>query len=305
MSFAVGGARKLKRILIKWGADITHSYGVKPDHLCQKACARTKIKHIITLRNYPKEDIPTRMRFPRSTIALCSHLRTLKKAKYVIACSHTIEERMKKDYPGMNITTIQNGVDIEKYNSVSANQKRLLRKELNLPIDEKIFISVSSFIKRKRIGESIEGFLKYNKKGGSRFLLLGDGSEFSDIEKEYRNKKNIDFLGKMSNVQDYLHASDAFVSSSESEGLPNGVIEAIACGLPVVLSDIEQHLEVLSEVPNSGIVYSLGNTDDLSDKMDEILVYDNSKSNIAKSSLTMKAMSEKYVLYYIRVEDEE
>lgn len=305
VSFVVSGSKKLRKFLSEWGADIAHSYGVKPDHLCQKVCTRAKIKHVITLRNYPKEDIPTRMKFPKSMIALHSHLKTLKKAKYVVTCSYAIEKRMKKDYPNMNIMTIQNGVDVEKYKPVDIGQKKILRKELDLPIDEKIFISVSSFIKRKRIRESIEGFLKYNKKKNSRFLLLGDGPEFSNIEEEYGSRNGIYFLGKLSNVQDYLHASDVFVSSSESEGLPNGVIEAIACGLPVVLSDIDQHLEVLREVPNSGIVYNLGNVDDLSNRMDEILTYDNSKSNIVKSSLTMKAMSEKYVLYYIKVENEE
>ena len=82
------------------------------------------------------------------------------------------------------------------------------------------------------------------------------------------------------------------------------MIEAIACGVPVLLSNIKQHEEVLEEVPDSGIEYKLGDVDDLASKMRKILEYDNSKSDISGSNLTMKAMSEKYMVYYKRIEDE-
>lgn len=304
-AFILGGYRKLKKVLKEWKADIVHSYGVKPDYVCQKACKHIDAVHIITLRNYPREDILTRMGSLKGKIALYSHLSTLKKAKYIVACSNTIKEKMKKDFPNMNITTIQNGVDIEKYSRIIPSKKMTLRKEMGLKEDKKIFISVGSFIKRKRIGESVEGFLKYdaNAKNDSEFLLLGDGPELQSVRDKYKNRK-VKFLGKISNTQDYLHVADAFISSSESEGLPNGVIEAIACGVPVLLSNIKQHEEVLEEVPDSGIEYKLGDVDDLASKMRKILEYDNSKSDISGSNLTMKAMSEKYMVYYKRIEDE-
>lgn len=73
--------------------------------------------------------------------------------------------------------------------------------------------------------------------------------------------------GNVSNMPDYLRASDYYVSSSKSEGLPNGVLEAMATGLPVLLSDIEQHLEVLEPDSEVGLSYTAGDDDDFVNKM--------------------------------------
>jgi glycosyltransferase involved in cell wall biosynthesis len=53
-------------------------------------------------------------------------------------------------------------------------------------------------------------------------------------------------VGFVENVEDYLGAADVFVSASLTEGCPNAVMEAMACGLPVVLSDIPPHREILA-----------------------------------------------------------
>ena len=66
---------------------------------------------------------------------------------------------------------------------------------------------------------------------------------------------NIIFLGNVNNVQHYLKACDAYVTTSKSEGLPNGVLEAMATGLPVVMSDIDQHQEIYNVDKRIGFVY--------------------------------------------------
>jgi glycosyltransferase involved in cell wall biosynthesis len=55
---------------------------------------------------------------------------------------------------------------------------------------------------------------------------------------------NISLKGKVIDVDEYLEAADCFVSASLSEGLPNSVIEALAWGLPIILSDIPEHREI-------------------------------------------------------------
>lgn len=297
ITFALNGSIKLRKLIKKFNVKIVHSYGVKPDYICQKAVKRTQAKHIITLRNYPKEDILTRMGFVKGRIALYSHLRVLKKAKYIVACSKTIENKMKNDYPKMNIVAIQNGVDTDKYKKVTREEKNEIRKKYKFETNKKIFISTSSFIPRKRIEETIKTFEVCNIE--NKFLiLLGTGSEFEEIYKKYSNNKEICFVGKTDKVNEYLKMSDIFLSSSESEGLPNGVIEAIASGLPVILSNIPQHLEVLEEIPFSGISYELGNIEDFCEKIEKNVCYENSKSDIMNSNLSMKSMSKKYEEFY-------
>ena len=73
------------------------------------------------------------------------------------------------------------------------------------------------------------------------------------------------------NVNEYLKSSDVYVSTSKSEGMPNGVLEAMATGLPVILSDIEQHKEILDRDNRIGYLYAHDNKEDLSQKMKKII----------------------------------
>ena len=101
--------------------------------------------------------------------------------------------------------------------------------------------------------------------------MLGGGDLLEVYKGEYGNRSNIDFRGSVNNVNYYLKAGDAYVSTSKSEGLPNGVLEAMASGLPVILSDIEQHLEIYNIDKRIGFVYHQGNAEELGIKMNDII----------------------------------
>lgn len=296
ITFMINGKSLLKKKLNEYNINLVHSYGVKPDCLCQKVCSKLDIKHIITLRNYPKEDILTRMNFIKGRIALHNHLKALLKCKNVVCCSKSICDMMSKDYPNHSFSYVQNGVDIDKYQKVDSKEKNELRKKYQIDNDKTVYISTGSFIKRKRIDETVDGFLKSSVNNGL-LLLLGNGELFDGIKIKYKDNSNVIFIGKTDKVKEYLQLSDVFISSSESEGLPNSVLEAIACGLPIILSNIPQHKEIIDELKNVGKCYQLGNINELSKIISDkdILKY---KVNIEKSIFTMKNMSRKYCDIY-------
>lgn len=294
--FFFNGIVKLKKTLKEYNINLVHSYGIIADTLTQKSCKN--IPHVITLRNYPKEDISTRMTPLKSFIALNMHLKTLKNCKHLVTCSKTVARKMKNDYPNLNLVAIQNGVDIEKFNC--NYDKSVLRKKYNFETDGKIYICTNSFTKRKRIDETIECFIE-NCNKNDYLLLLGKGDLFLEIKNKY-SFDNIKFLGKVDNVIEYLNLSDYFISSSESEGLPNAVLESISCGLPVLLSNIDEHKEVLNEIKDVGELYELGSIKSFK----KIYNYSFGKpmdirEKICNSDLTMKKMSKKYVELYKKI----
>lgn len=301
------GTSRLKRTLKEFDIKLVHSYGIKADFLSYKATKDINIKHIITLRNYPKEDILTRMSGIKGKIALKQHLYILEKCENVICCSKSICDKMKKDYPNKNFRYIQNGVDTEYFKSISDEERKIKKKNMGFNEDDKIFICTNSFIPRKRIEETIKLFNLIDEKN-KKLILLGDGKLFNEIKFKYINDKKIFFKGKTNKILEYLQISDYFISSSESEGLPNAVLEAISCGLPVILSDIPQHLEILFEIKNAGIVYKLGVPEEIVKKYlrigeEKYKEYKKNTEKIKQSIFTMKMMSEKYVKIYKEVGD--
>ena len=104
-------------------------------------------------------------------------------------------------------------------------------------------------------------------------------------------------IGRVENVDEYLQASDCLLSASRSEGLPNSVIEALAWGLPVILSDIPAHREIHRIEKNAGSLFALQNHQALAQLIEDfersdITAY--AARSIAAESLNANVMANHY-----------
>ena len=102
-----------------------------------------------------------------------------------------------------------------------------------------------------------------------QLYIVGTGDRAKALMQLAENEQvtgHIEFTGAVGNVTEYLAKADIYVSGSQSEGMPVSVLEAMACRLPVVASDIPGHRSVV--VPgDTGILYELDNIDDLVEKI--------------------------------------
>ncbi len=137
-------------------------------------------------------------------------------------------------------------------------------------------------------------------------FFLGDGSLRKSCEKEARKNSRIKFCGRVLNVAEYLQASDFFISAAQTEGLPNTIMEAMACGLPCVLSDIEPHREIFEYSNMSGKLFKTKDINSLANKINEI-IEDNYKDmsrcalNVITNHLSAEIMSKKYQQLYEKI----
>ena len=108
-------------------------------------------------------------------------------------------------------------------------------------------------------------------------------------------------LGSIENVDAYLKSADFYISASYAEGLPNTVLEAMASGLPCILSDIPAHRELLG---SEDIFFKCGNVKELSNKMkcfveDSSIDKGNHVRKIVEEQFSSKEMSKKYQAIYV------
>jgi glycosyltransferase involved in cell wall biosynthesis len=291
--------KDLKRIINDHKIDIIQTQGLLCDYISFKQL-NNSYKKLSTIRNFPLDDYKNIFGEILGDFFAKKHINLISKnEKRVFACSKAISDRFKEE-EGICLDYIQNGVDLEKFKpSVNKLDSKL---KLGLTGKKTIFISVGSLIERKDFMTLIEAFKIFNKNDKAILLIAGEGKEKEKLKNE--SNSGIYFLGNVANIVEYLQASDCFVSSSLSEGLPNSVMEAMACSLPCILSDIESHKELRGEKKIGHIFFEKQNISDLSLKMEKSLHEINKLSEVSlkiiKEEFSAKIMSNVYQKHYWR-----
>jgi len=302
IEYLIKSKKRLKKYLSTHDDyDIIHTTGVRPDKLVNSL----KIKnHLTTIRNYAFDDYPVKFGKILGYILAYRHINIIKKINYKISCSKTIKNILKNNH-AIQSDVIYNGIDANNFNIMEEKDNLELKKELNLPIDKKIFISVGSLIERKDPQTIIKAFKKANNENKAHLIILGKGPLYDECVKI--KDENISLLGFVNNVSQYYRASDVYISASHSEGLPNTVLEAIGSGLPVILSDIGSHQEIIEKDNKIGSLFELKNIYELKNV---IIKYINSNKNIKiknrarsvlENNFTAEIMSKNYQKYYLDI----
>lgn len=155
-------------------------------------------------------------------------------------------------FPSWKVKINYHGADIN-LNIPSAEQRRNIRRKLNIPDSDIVIVSTAMFYPVKRVDRLVEAFgVLARDKDNVRLLLVGAGSEYTRIigivnTFETDIIKRINFLGFQENIPDFLQASEIYVLSSDSEGLPLACLEAMSCGLINVVTDCGGTSEIIKD----------------------------------------------------------
>ena len=187
---------------------------------------------------------------------------SINKSNAVTAVSKSLKEDTLKQFKiETNIEVIPNFICFEEY-QLPNNEK--YKKRL-APNNEYIITHVSNFRKVKRIGDVVIIFKNILKTHPARLIMVGDGPERNKIEmlcREHLPPSSFTFLGNLKSTIEVLNISDIFILPSEKESFGLAALEAMACGSPVIATNVGGIPEVI-EHGKSGFLSSVGDTDDM------------------------------------------
>ncbi len=175
--------------------------------------------------------------------------------------------------PSHRLRVIENGVNPDKFSNTN-DVTNTIRKQLGASAKQHLLVSVGRLTEQKGYPYLFKA-LEYLQEHRDDLLsvILGDGEESRTLEnivKQSGLNKSVVFLGNKSNVADYLMASDIFVMPSLWEGLPISLLEAMACGLPVVATNVGGVPEVVAD-NESGFLVPAKDSEALADKISVLL----------------------------------
>lgn len=150
------------------------------------------------------------------------------------------------------------GIDLNKFTPQTYKKKKKLRKQYGYSEENFILIYVAemSYRKHQDLLINVVDILK-NKIPNLKLLLVGTGDlllKYKGQAKKLNLEEYIDFLGYRNDVANLMSISDVAVSSSRQEGLPVNVMEAMATGLPLVVTDCRGNRDLVSDGENGYVV---------------------------------------------------
>lgn len=164
------------------------------------------------------------------------------------------------------------GIDLKKFSPVSLRQKDKIRKKNHYSTKDILLVCVGELNKNKNQSVIIKA-LSHIKNPNLKLLLVGTGENQSNLEVLSHNlgvSDRVKFLGYRHDMDELYQMSDIAVSASIREGLGLGIVEAMACGLPVLCSVNRGHSEIIIDTQN-GKFFDPLNEFDLSAKLKDLL----------------------------------
>jgi glycosyltransferase involved in cell wall biosynthesis len=181
--------------------------------------------------------------FSRMPLIRQKIVKALHQATGIITVSQALKQRIiELGIAAKKIIVIPNGVDREVFHPLNREEAR---QKLSLNSEDPIILTVAALVSVKGIDRLIDAMALLthkDQKGRTKLFVIGEGSERGGLESQISNLKLQDrvFLlgGKpQAELATWYSAADLFCLASHCEGCPNVVIEAMACGLPIVATD--------------------------------------------------------------------
>ena len=179
------------------------------------------------------------------------------------------------------VKVIPNFIDTEHFRRL---EKEHFRTAICAP-GQKVVVHVSNFRRVKNVSHVVEVFHRILQEGiSAKLLLVGDGPDRSNVEQLTRDlgiQGSVRFLGKQDPVQEILSIADLFLLTSGSESFGLAPLEAMACGVPVVCSDVGGLPELVAG-SEAGFLCPLGDIDAFAKACIKILTNDSLHAEMAQ-----------------------
>ncbi|MBA4175610.1 MAG: glycosyl transferase family 1 [Leptothrix sp. (in: Bacteria)] len=283
ISMALAAYPRMKTLKAQGRLDVIDSHFGYPDGRAAGLLARwLGVPYTVTLRG-------TEVRHAADPVLAPQLGQALRSADRVFSVSDSLRRvALSLDVAPERARVVGNGVDISRFYPLDRTEQR---RALGLPDDAPVLVTVGGLCERKGFHRVMACLPELRQAWPDlRYLVIGGPSPEGDwttrlksLARELALQDCVHFTGPLppEDVGRYLSAADVFVLATRNEGWANVLLEAMACGLPVVATDVGGNAEVVCR-PELGTVVPFGDATALARALRKSLQYDWNRSEIRR-----------------------
>ena len=253
--------------LVRW-CDVVHVHGVSNKNVVVAAVARLVGRPVVVSLHTMGPDTPEAI---KRTGALAWWAFN-SASRYLAVSPALMRAALDAGIDARRIEHLPNGIDIDRFTPASADERRALRRSLNIDIDVPVVVFVGYFSHDKQPRVLFDAWMRLRDEHGIDATVCFVGahdSPYFEVDTSIADGMRRDAVsggragrliltGPVHDVQRYLRLADLFVLPSRREGLPVALMEAMACGLPCVASQLPGATDVLIDNGVSGVLVPVG-----------------------------------------------
>jgi len=297
-------AVKMYEVSIKYKLDILHVHYAVPHATAAflaKQLIGTGLPHVITTLH--GTDI-TLMGYDASYKPIIQY--SIENSCGVTAVSQSLRDETKKLFSTKkHIEVIYNFFNTKK----PARSRDEIRKELGVKKNEFLVSHASNLRRVKRIPDLLEIIAASRHKKNIKLLIVA-GSSFSPYQPlviKYKLEKNIIIKERLLDIENYIHASDLGIYTSDKESFGLAILEAMSYGIPVLATRAGGAPEVVED-KKSGLLYPVGDIKGFTKGLDEFFEnkalakqFGERGKIIAKTKFSTEKIIEQYIIFYKKI----
>lgn len=179
-------------------------------------------------------------------------------------------------------TVIYNPVDLKDYTGIALMSKK-----------EKMIVTAGRLMPQKNQKLLIDAFAVINEKYPEyRLVIYGEGSYRNELERYVKAREleeKIFFPGSVTDLYDKIKTAELFVLSSDYEGMPNALIEAMCLGLPVISTKVSGSTDLINHGKN-GLLTEVGDSKGLVEAMEKMISDQDARKQMASEAVQLAKM---------------
>lgn len=265
--FDFKAAKNLAALCDEWGIDLVHCHYLREHYTALLAKKYNKhIRVVYTNHFVLANDALTR---------LSNRWMDRRQDQIIAVCNKGKEQLMANGWKGDRIQVIFNAVDLEAW--AGDRLESTLRAELGIPDDRFVMLIASRFAHDKGHDYLIRSLKRLTEKTDKPFtmVLAGDGELLEPTKKLAADLgltgDQVKFIGFRKDIKNLYKAADLYINSSEHEALSFLIVEAMAAGLPAIITDMGGNSDIIKGEADGGLLVKYNDPEELSDGMKRFL----------------------------------